>query len=86
MTDVTQAEIEQLIQLLVESEEYHYIIIDQDSLVHAVTKAVLQKSDQIIWLLNNDLQSFQKKRASCLVVSTIYLIRATKLRRGLFLL
>lgn len=60
MEDLTADDVKKLIDILVESSEYHYIMIDLDSLTNERALTALSKSDQVFWLLNNDLQSFHK--------------------------
>ncbi|WP_280772010.1 AAA family ATPase [Salipaludibacillus daqingensis] len=60
MLEVTKEEIRNLITALVQTEDYDYIVIDLDSAIQELTLAGLQASNQVIWLLNNDIHSFQK--------------------------
>ncbi|MDL4838919.1 AAA family ATPase [Aquibacillus rhizosphaerae] len=62
MADLTEDEIDLLIKKLVNSGNYNYIIIDLDSTVNSSVITALKKSDYIVWLLNNDIQSFHKTR------------------------
>ena len=63
MMSITKEEIKTLIQALIETGQYDYILIDLDSSLHERNVAAFEESNQIIWLLNNDLQSFHKTSA-----------------------
>lgn len=60
MLALTERETEIFISGLIDTGSYDFIIIDLDSSVQDRVKASLKKSDQIVWLLNHDLQSFHK--------------------------
>ncbi|MCL7748008.1 AAA family ATPase [Halalkalibacter alkaliphilus] len=60
MRDLSEEELELLLTNLVDSGSYNYIVIDLDSTVNPKTLLALKKSDQVFWLLNNDIQSFHK--------------------------
>ncbi len=63
MMSITKDEIKKLIHALIETEQYDYILIDLDSSVHERNIAAFEESNQVVWLLNNDIQSFQKTSA-----------------------
>ncbi|MEK3887603.1 AAA family ATPase [Bacillus sp. FSL K6-3431] len=63
MMSITKDETKRLIQALIETENYDYILIDLDSAIHERIEAAIEESNQVIWLLNNDLQSFHKTSA-----------------------
>lgn len=63
MMSIKKEEVKKLIQSLIETEQYDYILIDLDSAVHDRITAAIEESNQVIWLLNNDLQSFHKTSA-----------------------
>lgn len=60
MLSITKAEVKTLIRALIETGQYDYILIDLDSSIHDFTRAAFEESNQIMWLLGNDLQSFYK--------------------------
>ncbi|MCJ7840224.1 AAA family ATPase [Lederbergia sp. NSJ-179] len=60
MIAIKREEIKYLIQAIIETEHYDYILIDLDSSVHERVGAAIEESHQVIWLLNNDIQSFYK--------------------------
>ncbi|MBU9724247.1 MULTISPECIES: AAA family ATPase [Bacillaceae] len=60
MSDLTEEETDRLIKAIVNTKNYDYIIIDLESTLNPRTKAALQKSSHVLWLLNNDIQSFTK--------------------------
>lgn len=63
MMAITKEEIKKLVQALIETEQYDYILIDLDSSIHERNIAAFEESNQVVWLLNNDIQSFQKTAA-----------------------
>lgn len=63
MMAITKEETKRLIYALIETQSYDYIIIDLDSAIHDRIAAAFEESSLIIWLLNNDLQSFHKTSA-----------------------
>lgn len=63
MISITKEEIKRLIQALIETDQYDYIVIDLDTSAHERISAAFEESNQVIWLLNNDLQSFEKTKA-----------------------
>lgn len=60
MEDLESEEVELLIQALVETNRYNYIVIDLDSVINRRTLKSLKLSDHIYWLLNYDMYSFHK--------------------------
>ncbi|SDZ18326.1 Cellulose biosynthesis protein BcsQ [Evansella caseinilytica] len=62
LIESSKEEIEKLIRALAEAGEYDYVVIDLDSSLYEFTKAAFSKSDRLIWLLNNDVQSFCKTK------------------------
>ncbi|WP_413377874.1 AAA family ATPase [Alkalihalobacillus sp. 1P02AB] len=62
LQEITEDETKVLIKALVETEQYDYIVIDLDSSITSLTKAAIESADQIIWMMNNDLQSFHKTK------------------------
>jgi len=60
MLEVTKEDIRNLITTLIKTDDYDYIVIDLDSAIQELTLAGLEISNQVIWLLNNDIHSFQK--------------------------
>jgi cellulose biosynthesis protein BcsQ len=60
MLDLSEQDVEQLIDGLINTENYNYIVIDLDDAFDDRVKAALKSSSRIFWLLNNDLQSFHK--------------------------
>ena len=60
MLEITAEEVERLLDGLVQTENYDYIILDLDSTTHMRIKAALKYSQHIIWVLNPDVQSFLK--------------------------
>lgn len=60
MIAIKKEDVKILIQALIETGQYDYILIDLDSSVHEFTLAAFEESHQIMWLLNNDVQSFYK--------------------------
>lgn len=60
MQDLSETDTEKLITSLIEMENYDSIIIDLDSAIEERTRASFKRSDQILWLLNNDVQSLHK--------------------------
>ncbi|WP_047986951.1 AAA family ATPase [Alkalihalobacillus pseudalcaliphilus] len=62
LQEISENETKVLITALVETEQYDYIVIDLDSSITNLTKAAMESADQVIWMMNNDLQSFHKTR------------------------
>ncbi|MFN7251950.1 MAG: AAA family ATPase [Anaerobacillus sp.] len=60
MDELTEEDTEVLIKGLVDTGNYDYIIIDLDSTINSRMKAALNKSHHVLWLLNNDIQSYTK--------------------------
>ena len=60
MLDLTEAEVTFLISGLIDSHHYDFIIIDLDSFVNDRVKAALNQCDQVLWVVNNELNSFHK--------------------------
>ncbi len=60
--EVSRDDVQLLLQTLVNTGEYDYIVVDLDSSLHDITQGGLKASHQIIWLLNNDSQSFLKSK------------------------
>jgi cellulose biosynthesis protein BcsQ len=62
MADLNSSEADALITALVETGNYDFIVIDLDSSLEARITTSIEKSDEMIWVLTNDLQSFHKTR------------------------
>lgn len=60
MLDLSEQEINLLLDTLTQLETYHYIVIDLESALDPIELAALKKSDQVLWLLSNDMYSFHK--------------------------
>ncbi len=60
MLDLSEQEIELLLDNLIKLEDYDYIIVDLESTINSISLTTLKKSDQVIWLLGNDMYSFHK--------------------------
>src|SRR5699024_8518715 len=60
MVDLNEAEIQLLIEELVNLQNYDYIVIDLDSSINSTVLTALRKSDHVLWLLSNDMYSFYK--------------------------
>ncbi len=60
MLELNSEDVERLLNGIVETGTYDFIIIDLDSSLHERNQRALLESDQIIWLLSNDAQSVQK--------------------------
>lgn len=60
MQDISSEELELLISNLVDLGKYHYLIIDLESSLNHKVLTALDRSDRVLWLLNNDVQSFFK--------------------------
>lgn len=63
MLEVTGKEVKKLINGIVDTGSYDYIVVDLDSSLHERNKSVLIECDQIIWPIKNDAQSFFKSNA-----------------------
>lgn len=63
MLEITGKEVKKLINGIVDTGSYDYVIVDLDSSLHERNKSILIECDQIIWPLNNDAQSFFKSNA-----------------------
>ena len=60
MIDLTEQEIQLLIEQLIKLETYDYIVVDLDSSINSTVLTALKKSDHVLWLLSNDMYSFHK--------------------------
>lgn len=60
MQDISSEDLELLINSLVKLGDYHYIVVDLESSLNHRVLTALGKSDHVLWLLNNDIQSFYK--------------------------
>src|SRR5699024_9954505 len=60
MEELESGEVELLIEALIQTNKYNYIVIDLDSTINSRTLKSLRLSNQIYWLLNNDMYSFHK--------------------------
>ncbi|SFM23122.1 AAA domain-containing protein [Gracilibacillus orientalis] len=58
--DLSEKEIELLMDNLIKMEEYDYIIVDLESTINPTVLTALKKSDHVLWLLANDMYSFHK--------------------------
>jgi len=58
--EITQKEIEQLLDSLVQQASYDYIIVEHDAAINEQTIAMLNKSDYLLWMLLDDLQNLYK--------------------------
>ena len=63
MLEITEAEVKKLINGIVETGSYDYIVVDLDSSLHERNKAVLKECDQIFWPISNNVQSFFKSKS-----------------------
>ncbi|MCT1901557.1 AAA family ATPase [Oceanobacillus sojae] len=62
MDHITGEEVELLIQALKDSQSYDYIIVDLDVSLHERNQAAMRVSDEIVWLLSSDQNSFAKSQ------------------------
>ena len=60
MQDISSDDLEILMDTLVELGKYDYMIVDLESTLNQRVLTALGKSDRVLWLLNNDVQSFYK--------------------------
>ncbi|MGN8645417.1 AAA family ATPase [Gracilibacillus sp. HCP3S3_G5_1] len=60
MLDLSEKEIELLLDSLVSMEEFDYIVVDLESTINPIVLTALKKSDHVLWLLANDMYSFHK--------------------------
>lgn len=60
MLEISKNEVKKLINGIVGTGSYDYLVIDLDSSLHERNRAALQECDQIIWPIVNDVQSFFK--------------------------
>lgn len=63
MLEITGSEVQMLLNGIIETGSYDYIVVDLDSSLHERNKSVLIESDQIIWPIKNDAQSFFKSNS-----------------------
>ncbi len=63
MLELKEMEIKRLINGIVDTGVYDYIIIDLDSSLHERSKVALLESDQVFWINTNDHQSMLKTKA-----------------------
>ncbi|WP_062354503.1 AAA family ATPase [Bacillus kwashiorkori] len=62
MMELSEGEVNNLIDCLKGTENYDYIIIDLESTVQPRIQAALNKSDYILWVVGADMQSFFKTK------------------------
>lgn len=63
LLELTSANVKRLIDVIIESGAYDYIIVDLDSSIHERNIAAIQECNQLIWPVGNDEQSFFKTKA-----------------------
>lgn len=62
MDHITGEEVELLIQALKDSQSYEYIIVDLDDSLHERNQAAMRVSDEVVWLLSSDQNSFARSQ------------------------
>ncbi|AXI09543.1 hypothetical protein CUC15_11690 [Oceanobacillus zhaokaii] len=60
LLEFNESDVKRLINGIVETGSYDYIVIDLDSSLHERNIAALKESDQVIWPVANDVQSMLK--------------------------
>ncbi|OPA76934.1 hypothetical protein BVG16_17475 [Paenibacillus selenitireducens] len=63
MKQLTQRDTERLLDLLVRTGAYDVVVLDLDSVLEERTLVALERCDQIIWLLQDDLLALRKTEA-----------------------
>ncbi|MCM3127630.1 MULTISPECIES: hypothetical protein [unclassified Paenibacillus] len=60
MRQLTKSDVYALLEVLIESEQYQYIIIDHDSVWDERAEALMDSSNLLIWLLSDDILTLGK--------------------------
>lgn len=63
MLEMRGEEVKRIINGIVKTGEYNYIIVDLDSSLHERNRTALTESDNILWIMTNDNQSILKTKA-----------------------
>lgn len=63
LSELNESDVKILINGIVETGAYDYVVVDLDSSLHQRNIAVIKECDQIIWNISNDIQSFLKSKS-----------------------
>lgn len=63
MLDIKEEDVIRLVNGIVETGSYDYVVVDLDSSLHERNLAAIKEADQIIWPISNDHQSLLKTKA-----------------------
>lgn len=60
LLQMSKSDTSELIRLIVESGQYHFVIADHDSVWDARSEAVMEESGLLLWLLSDDIHTMNK--------------------------
>lgn len=63
LRQLTKSDVNALLEVLIASEQYQYIITDHDSVWDERAEALMDRSDLLIWLLSDDIHTLAKASA-----------------------
>ncbi|WP_099158601.1 AAA family ATPase [Virgibacillus ndiopensis] len=63
MLELNESDVNKLINSVVQTGSYDYIVVDLDSSLHKRNIAALKECDQVIWNISNDIQSLLKSKS-----------------------